>query len=63
MGTRITEEANKNYFNGTISIKTYILPLYNTLNQDEQNYMKGKGLSDQQGFYIYRNKRLIYEGG
>lgn len=62
-GTRITNEINKNYLNENISIKTYILPLFNSLNQDEQNYMKGSGLSDQQGFYIYRNKRLIYEGG
>lgn len=62
-GTMIIEDTKKPYLNDEIAVKTYILPPYNNLNQNDKNYMKGNGLSEQQGFYIYRNKRLIYEGG
>lgn len=60
--TKIYDEVFE-YHNSKISVKTYILPPYNNLNTTEQVYMKGYGLSDQQGFYIYRQNRLIKEGG
>lgn len=47
----------------TVAINSYILPTFSTLSQEDQKYMTGKGLIEQQGFYIYRNKRLIQEGG
>ena len=49
--------------NKSIDINTYILPTFSNLDKDDQEYMMGKGLIEQQGFYIYRNKRLIQEGG
>lgn len=49
--------------NQKIFIKSYILPTYSSLNYEDQKYVTGKGLTDQEGFYIYRNKRLIQEGG
>ncbi len=51
------------YRKSKIGVKVYILPPYNNLSADDQAYMRGYGLSDQQGFYIYRNRRLIKEGG
>lgn len=49
--------------NHTIETKSYILPTYSNLDQVDQLYMEGNGLIEQSGFYIYRNKRLIQEGG
>lgn len=46
-----------------IIVTTYILPTYANLSDADKNYMKGWGLIEQQGFYIYRNNRLIQEGG
>ena len=56
---------NKNvYYKGIeISAKVYILPQFNNLSKDDQRYVCGKGLIEQEGFYVYRNNRLIYEGG
>lgn len=50
------------FHNSKISINAYILPVYSNLSPADQKYMEGKGLIDQQGFYVYRNDRLIYEG-
>ncbi len=63
MGTMITDDVKIPYANDEIAVKTCILPQYSNLNQNDQNYMRGYGLSEQQGFYIYRNNRLILEGG
>jgi len=61
--TRLIHQETFKYKKGTISIKSYILPVYNNLSPIDQTYMEGKGLMEQQGFYIYRNKRLIQESG
>ncbi|MGB3453604.1 MAG: ATP-binding protein [Moheibacter sp.] len=49
---------------GKIKIKGYILPHRSKLDADQYNY--GKGPNDswtaQQGFYVYRNKRLLVGG-
>ena len=43
-----------------IYVTPYILPFTDTLSQDEIDELGGKeGLKKNQGFYIYRNKRLI----
>jgi hypothetical protein len=44
-------------------VKAYILPVFNNLSPLDQEYMAGNGLLEQEGFYIYRNDRLIQEGG
>ena len=45
-----------------VTITPYILPFSDSLSQEELNTLGGKdGLIKNQGFYIYRNKRLIVE--
>ena len=61
--TSLILDRREKYKNSYVDIKVYILPPYNNLNSREQVYMRGYGLTEQQGFYIYRNKRLIKEGG
>lgn len=51
------------YKDEKINVTIYILPVVSSLTEDQQRVMTGKGLSEQQGFYIYRNNRIISEGG
>lgn len=46
-----------------ILITVYILPVASSLTETLQKTMIGRGLGEQQGFYIYRNGRIISEGG
>ena len=47
-----------------IKITPFILPHNSHLTEKEMEYAKGpKGWNGQQGFYIYRNKRMIISGG
>ena len=47
----------------TIDVIPHTLPYANTLTQDEKALLGNpKSIYDEQGFYIYRNKRLIYWG-
>lgn len=49
--------------NDAVYIKGFILPHKDKLTEDEYNRCKGpKGWNGQQGFYIYRNKRLLVSG-
>lgn len=61
--TKKVYETTIPFSNSEIQIKSYILPVYSNLDGIDQKYINGRGLIDQQGFYIYRNDRLIYEGG
>lgn len=46
-----------------IEVVPHTLPYANTLTQDEKALLGNpKSIYDEQGFYIYRNKRLIYWG-
>lgn len=46
-----------------ISVRPYILPHISKLTSDEIKMLGGKdGLRKQQGFYVYRNKRLLVWG-
>ena len=46
-----------------ISIEPYVLPHFNSLTAEERNMMGKHGeFRNKQGFYIYRNKRLIVWG-
>ena len=51
------------YKGSRIKVTPYILPVISSLAEDDQRNMMGRGLSEQQGFYVYRNNRLISEGG
>lgn len=47
----------------TIHIQPYVLPHYNKVDRDEYKKYGGlEGYLQNQGFYIYRNKRLIIKG-
>lgn len=46
-----------------IEIEPFILPVYEDLSSEDQIEILGKGLEDQQGFHIFKNKRLIVNGG
>jgi hypothetical protein len=50
--------------NGKVVITPYILPHVSHRSDDESRYGAGpKGWNAQQGFYLYRNKRMIVPGG
>ena len=61
--TKIISRKTLTLNNKEIIVNSYILPIYSKLSQTDQLYMKGNGLIEQQGFYVYRNDRLIQEGG
>lgn len=47
----------------TIDVTPHTLPYANSLSQEEKALLGNpKSIYDEQGFYIYRNKRLIYWG-
>ena len=49
---------------GTVFIKAHTLPILSSLsNRDLRPYGGAKGVTEGQGLYIYRNKRLIVAGG
>jgi len=51
------------YENGKIKVKGYVLPHKDNLSKDLFEYGSGiKGWNEQQGFYIYRNERLLLAG-
>ena len=48
---------------GTVSIKGFVLPHKDKLTIEEYDNLKGpKGWNGQQGFYIYRNRRMLVSG-
>ncbi len=61
--TKVVYNDSRKYKGHDVSFKAYVLPTFNNLSKIDQKYMSGNGLIDQEGFYIYRNKRLIKEGG
>lgn len=51
------------FCNTTITISPYILPHHSKITKDTFNKAEGsKGWNAQQGFYVYRNKRLLVAG-
>ncbi|NOR46491.1 MAG: ATP-binding protein [Methanosarcinaceae archaeon] len=52
------------YEDGTIKMVPYVLPHVSKRSQQESSVGGGpRGWNSQQGFYLYRNKRLIVPGG
>ena len=63
LATRIVPPESKRTAHGTVSIAGYILPHKDKLGSDAHRDASGpQGWNDQQGFYIYRNKRLLVPG-
>ena len=61
--TKVVYNKTLKYKKSDINFKIYIMPTFTNLSKIDQDYMEGNGLIDQEGFYIYRNNRLIKEGG
>lgn len=61
--TQSGRQTNINMADENIFITPYVLPFTNTLTIEEKNLLGNpKSIYDDQGFYIYRNKRLIIWG-
>ncbi|MPQ44068.1 ATP-binding protein [Clostridium tarantellae] len=61
--TQRKREQNLNISGATISVKPYILPHVSKLKKSDLDKIGGKDrLKSEQGFYIYRNRRLIIWG-
>ena len=61
--TKTVYDDKRTFKGSVIYVKAYILPVFTNLSDVDKEYMTGKGLLEQEGFYIYRNDRLIQEGG
>lgn len=61
--SKIIQETEITYKNEKIHITSYILPTTTNFKKNDKDRLIGRGLAEQQGFYVYRNDRLIYEGG
>ena len=55
-------EKTSNNKNTKIQIKTFILPYHKDLSAEDIRTIGGESRLDEQGFYIYRNKRLMIHG-
>lgn len=61
--TQVMREQSFIIDNSMITLQPYILPHFNKLTSDDIKKVGGKDdLKNNQGFYIYRNKRLIIHG-
>ena len=51
------------FYNGKVIVKGYVLPHKSKISEDKFKEAEGpKGWNEQQGFYIYRNERLLLAG-
>jgi hypothetical protein len=49
--------------NGNVKIEGFVLPHKSKISEEKYKYAEGvKGWNEQQGFYIYRNERLLLAG-
>lgn len=48
--------------NEKVEMQVFILPYYKDLNEEDLKLLGGDTETDNQGFYIYRNKRLMIHG-
>jgi hypothetical protein len=60
--TKVVDQREIDLNGETISVKTYILPNLDSLNNSDRDQILSDGIVESQGFYIYRNKRLIIHG-
>ncbi len=62
-GVHSTEKESIPFKGGVVTFKGYVLPHKDMLSPEEYAYYAGpKGWNGQQGFYVYRNKRLLVYG-
>ena len=56
-------EEKKIFHDGVVKVKGYVLPHKDKLGMEDHEVAGGpRGWNDQQGFYVYRNKRLLVAG-
>ncbi len=56
-------DEKKSFHDGIVKVKGYVLPHKDKIGIDEHDEAAGpSGWNDQQGFYVYRNKRLLVAG-
>jgi hypothetical protein len=61
--TQVLAEEALHIFGDAISVVPFVLPHKSRLSQEEHNVAAGpKGWNAQQGFYIYRNRRMLVGG-
>lgn len=59
----LTDQTRIPFRYGAFSYEAYALPRLNTLSDEEHSRLAGdEGLVKRQGFYVYRNRRLIIAG-
>lgn len=60
---QVMDDENINIDNQIVVVRAYLLPHITNMTEDEIKLLGGKeGLRKQQGFYVYRNKRLLVWG-
>lgn len=56
-------EERKVFHEGVVGVKGYVLPHKDKISIDDHDVAAGpRGWNDQQGFYVYRNERLLVAG-
>ncbi len=61
--TQLLPETTLGEGDTTVLVRPYVLPHESKLSQEEHRYAAGpRGWNAQQGFYVYRNRRLIVPG-
>ncbi|CAJ37595.1 ATP-binding protein [Methanocella arvoryzae] len=61
--TQILNEESRTIFGSKIVVIPYVLPHHSKIDSETYNYAEGpNGWAAQQGFYVYRNERLIVAG-
>jgi hypothetical protein len=63
-GEKATQSFSEEHLhNGKVIIKGFVLPHKSKIDEETYKYAEGtKGWNEQQGFYIYRNERLLLAG-
>ncbi len=61
--TQLLSEESRDIFGSRIVVKPYVLPHHTKISSETYQYAEGpRGWTAQQGFYVYRNERLIVAG-
>jgi hypothetical protein len=60
--TKVVDQREIDFKGEIIRTTTFILPNLDSLDDTEKSKILSDGIIENQGFYIYRNKRLIYQG-
>ncbi|MFK5915639.1 MAG: ATP-binding protein [Woeseiaceae bacterium] len=63
IATQKQPDERKKFYDGVVEVEGYVLPHKDKLGASDHGLAAGpNGWNDQQGFYVYRNKRLLVAG-